>query len=145
RLERVLRRRVTKLTLTSNRTVFASWRERRQPSGERGVELRLHRHFLGAEDHVLAALADLGTGAAAARSHARAALRAWWSSLEHPEAPRTPRPARLRPRGRAHDLELLLRTVQADHFAEVAASITWSRGSGAPRRRTIRLGSWDHR
>lgn len=146
RLEQKLGRRVTKLTLTANRTVFASWRERRQADGEHAVELRLHRHFLDADDQVLEALANLGSGVGAARRRARAALRTWWTGLDHPEVPPSAaRPVRIRTRGQSHDLEPLLRAVQADHFPEIAAAISWSRGSHAPRRRTIRLGSWDQR
>lgn len=141
----VLQRRVVKLTLTANRTVFASWRERRLPNGESAVELRLHRHFLDARESVLAALAGLGSPAAEGRRAARQALRAWWSSFEHHDTPQSPRRLRLRPQGRAHDLESLLTRVQVEHFPNLSAAISWSRGTGAPRRRTIRLGSWDHR
>lgn len=136
---------MTKLTLTSNRTVFASWREQRRPDGERVVELRLHRHFLEAEDAVLHALSGLGSVVAADRTRARSMLRAWWRGLEHAQAPTVTRSVRIRSRGRAHDLEPLLRAVQAEHFPEIAAAISWSRGSNAKRQRTIRLGSWDHR
>jgi hypothetical protein len=145
RLEVVLQRRVAKLTLTANRTVFASWRERRLPRGESAVELRLHRRFLEAQESVLVALAGLGSPVAEGRRVARQALRAWWSSFEHHDTPHTPRRLHLRPQGRVHDLESLLEIVQAEHFPDISAAISWSRSTSAPRRRTIRLGSWDQR
>ena len=115
-----------------------------RPEGD-GFVVRLHRVFGEAPEEVRHAVARwLAVGRRARK--ASAVLDAWIEEI-------TPRlqPARrdpLRPRGRAHDLEVLRDELVAGELHDLAAGaaippVTWGRRGKRRPRRTLQLGSFD--
>ncbi|MBM4379989.1 MAG: hypothetical protein FJ086_11950 [Deltaproteobacteria bacterium] len=126
-----------RLAVTDNRSTMVSFR--RNPSG---LQLRLHHMFLDAPPHVVEALADY---AGRGRRKAGAVLDGYIRERDgHIRRVRT-RDERLQPLGRCFDLRELYARVNAAHFGgAVQASIGWARTPARRRRRTIRLGVYEH-
>lgn len=126
-----------KLSITDNRSTMVSFRRR---SGL--LSMRVHHMFLGAPTSVLNALADYAwrgspssgrviDGYVAAQ---RAAIR------------RQPRTAKKGiARGQCYDLQALFDAINAAHFdGQVRATIRWGKRPLRRRRKSIRLGVYDH-
>ncbi|MCA2980032.1 MAG: hypothetical protein INH41_25765 [Myxococcaceae bacterium] len=126
------------LSVHDNRSTMVSFR--REPPL---LRLRVHHLFLSAPPPVIAALADYaGRGKRAAgqalddfiaerQSHIRAQPRAR---------------AALQARGKTFDLEEIFERLNRLYFQDtIRAHIGWGRNSGKRRRKSIRLGVYDHR
>jgi hypothetical protein len=126
-----------RLVVHDNRSTMVSFR---RDSGL--LHYRVHHMFLDAPDDVveaLAAFAGPGRGMAARRREAGGRIDAY--VREHKARIGEPRPARVEPRGRVHDLEAIYRRLNAEQFEDrVEARITWGPNRGGPRRRTIKTG-----
>ena len=141
---RLGRRRLAGLVLTDNRSVLLS--AARETDG--AVRMRLHHGFVAAGDEILAAVAAFAGGARGEnRRRALAAMRQHIDGLRRDEAALAPRPLPVRPRGEVYDLEAIRDAVTDARFGgKLRPPITWGRWSALRgRRRTIRLGSYDHR
>ena len=126
------------LSVHDNRSTMVSFR--RQPPL---LKVRVHHMFLDAPDHVVAAIAAYaGKGAreagqvlddyiAARQEHIRALPR---------------KPAALEPRGECFDLQAIFEDLNHRFFqGGIRARIGWGRQTGRRRRKTIRLGVYDHK
>lgn len=125
-----------RLTVHDNRSTMVSFQR-----GREGVRYRVHHMFLDAPEEMVQALAAFsGRGR---RGQAGRRIDAWVRAHRARIAP--PRPARVEPRGRHHDLRVILDRLNAEHFAgAVEARIGWGfRGRGR-RRRTIKTGVYLH-
>ncbi len=126
-----------RLTVHDNRSTMVSFR--RRPGV---VHYRVHHMFLEAPEDViraLAAFAGQARGRAARRRAAGSRIDAYVRTHRGRIAP--PRPARVDPRGRHHDLQAIFDRVNAEHFGgAVAARIGWGTWRGGARRRTIKTG-----
>jgi hypothetical protein len=127
-----------RLSVTDNRSTMISFR--RAPSA---LRLRLHHMFLDAPDPVLQAVADY---AGRGRSQAGRVLDDF-IKREQPRIrqERDDSDERFSPEGRFFHLEEI-RDVLNDRFFQggVRASIGWGRAPGRRRRKSIRLGVYDH-
>ncbi|MEN9797778.1 MAG: hypothetical protein RL653_1474 [Pseudomonadota bacterium] len=126
-----------RLAVTDNRSTMVSYKR-----GAGGLHLRLHHMFLDAPAHVVEALAEY---AGRGRRKAGAVLDAYIRE----KGPRIRRTRtgdeRLEPRGRCFDLRALFDRVNAAHFGGgIQADIGWGRTPARRRRRTIRLGVYEH-
>lgn len=126
------------LAVHDNRSTMISFR--RQPPL---VRIRVHHMFLDAPETVVKSIADYaGRGKHAAGTvlddyiaEQQALIRAY---------PR--RETVLEPRGRCFDLQELYERINAEHFGgEIVARIGWGRLPGKRRRKSIRLGVYDHK
>jgi len=126
-----------RLAVTDNRGTMVSFRR-----GAAGLQLRLHHMFLDAPAHVVEAIADY---AGRGRRKAGVVLDAYIRERDgHIRRVRT-RDERLEPRGRCFDLRELYARVNDAHFGgAIQASIGWARTPARRRRRTIRLGVYEH-
>ena len=127
-----------RLSVTDNRSTMVSFR--RAPTA---LRLRLHHMFLDAPAPVVRAVADY-----AGRGHRRAGrLLDDFVRREQPRI-RQHRDARdevLSPRGRTYDLREIFDALNDVHFqGGVRATIGWGRAPGRRRRKSIRLGVYDH-
>jgi hypothetical protein len=106
------------------------------------LHYRVHHMFLDAPREVvgaLAAFAGPGRSMAARRRGAGERIDAY--VREHRARIGEPRPARLEPRGRVHDLQDIFDRLNAEHFERrVEARIGWGPNRGGRRRRTIKTG-----
>jgi len=119
------------VTLTRNRVRFLSFHVRH------GVcRLRINADFLEADDDVLDAVA---AWVSQPRQRCPAPIRAFIATRAPTHG--TPRRTVLRPLGRHHDLDALMRVVNETHFTGlVRTAITWGRPSHKRRAHTRRLG-----
>jgi hypothetical protein len=145
------------VVLTDNRRRILSAGTNPQRPGR--LRVRLHRSFLLAEDELLALVADFVTGRlqGARRRQAVTAFREHFERHAWPEdSPPAPRRVRLRPSGSHFDLEEMRDRLIAHYFRDETflpagrpPAITWGRWPSTtrrrPRRRTLRLGSYDAR
>ena len=126
-----------RLSVTDNRSTMVSFR--RAPST---LRLRVHHMFLDAPEPVVQAIADY-----AGRGHASAG-----PVLDDYIRGRQPlirqegrRDADLNPRGRCFDLQAMFDQLNHAHFQRgIQAKIGWGRMPGKRRRKSIRLGVYDH-
>ncbi|MBI5014549.1 MAG: hypothetical protein HZB55_03545 [Deltaproteobacteria bacterium] len=123
---------------TDNRTVYLSVR----PAKGVGWVLRLHRAFQGAPGRVWRSIqAFLRTGRRASLGPARAHFESWRAGA--PPAGAVARRARLRPSGRAYDLEALaVPLLGLPHLGSLPpVGLSWGIRR-SPGRRSVRLGSY---
>ncbi len=128
------------LAVTDNRCSLISARK------ERGTwKLRLHHLFLGCDEATEEALAHFALGRRP-KTTARV-LDAWIAAHAHrvrvdPAAgPRAPAP----PKGRHHDLQAIFDRLNAEYFdGRIVARIGWGRWPGRRRRRSMKMGAYDH-
>jgi predicted SprT family Zn-dependent metalloprotease len=125
-----------RLTVHDNRSTMVSFRR-----GDGGVHFRVHHMFLDAPEEVVRAL--VGFAGRGHRAPAARRIDAWVRSHRARIAP--PRPARVNPRGRHHDLEAIFDRLNAEHFdGAVDARIGWGFTRRRRRRRTIKTGVYLH-
>ncbi len=126
-----------RLTVHDNRSTMVSYR---RGGGE--VHYRVHHMFLGAPEDVISALASFAgnrRGVAARRREAGARIDTF--VRVHREHIAAPRHMPLQPRGRAHDLKLILDRLNAVHFGgAIDARIGWGPVRLGRRRRTVKTG-----
>jgi hypothetical protein len=126
-----------RLVVHDNRSTMVSFRRVGQL-----LHYRVHHMFLDAPREVvnaLAAFAGPGRGMAARRRDAGSRIDAY--VREHRARIGAPRPARLEPRGRVHDLRVIFDRLNREHFDDmVEARIGWGPNRGGRRRRTIKTG-----
>jgi hypothetical protein len=127
-----------RLAVTDNRSTMVSFRR-----ATNVLRLRLHHMFLEAPEHVLQAVADY-----AGRGHRRSGeildefIRGSQPLIRQE---RTVGEFDLDPRGRCFDLKAMFDKLNAAHFdGRIEANIGWGRMSPKRRRRSIRLGVYDH-
>ena len=126
-----------RLVVHDNRSTMVSFRRR---GG--ALHYRVHHMFLDAPQpvvHALATFAGPGRGMAARRRDAGGRIDAY--VRQHRARIAEPRPARVEPRGRVHDLQAIFDRVNAEQFEGVVeARIGWGPNRGRGRRRTIKTG-----
>ncbi len=125
------------LAVHDNRSTMLSYRK--QPPL---LRIRAHHMFLDAPDPVVRAIADYaGRGQAAAGS----VIDDYIARSQDTIAALPRRPKLLESRGRCHDLQALFDELNQLHFeGKIAARIGWGRHTRRLRRRSIRLGVYDH-
>lgn len=127
-----------RLSVTDNRSTMVSFR--RAPGS---LRLRLHHMFLDAPTRVVNAVADY-----AGRGQRRAGmvLDDYIRDLQPLiRRERHRRESELNPRGRCFDLQDIFTRMNEAHFqGSIQARIGWARMSGKRRRKSIRLGVYDH-
>ena len=126
-----------RLSVTDNRSTMVSFR--RAPSA---LRLRLHHMFLDAPERVVEAIADYaGRGHPAAGPVLDDYIRGRQPLIRQDGR----RDSELNPRGRCFDLEAILARVNHEQFqSSIAAKIGWGRMPRRRRRKSIRLGVYDH-
>jgi hypothetical protein len=126
-----------RLVVHDNRSTMVSFR-RLDPF----LHYRVHHMFLDAPRevvHALASFAGSGRGMAARRRQAGERIDAY--VREHRARIADPRPGRLDPRGRVHDLKTIFDRLNAVNFGGVVdARIGWGPNRGRGRRHTIKTG-----
>ena len=126
-----------RLVVHDNRSTMVSFQR-----GDGVLRYRVHHMFLDAPHDVvtaLAAFAGSGRLTASRRREAGGLIDAYVRL--HRARIGEPRPARIEPRGRVHDLQAIFDRVNAEHFGgEVQARIGWGPNRGRGRRRTIKTG-----
>ncbi len=127
-----------RLSVTDNRSTMVSFR--RAPNA---LRLRLHHMFLDAPEHVIQAIANY-----AGRGHRRSGgvlddfIRGQQPRIRQE---RTEGDADLEPRGQCFDLQAMFAKINEAHFeSRIEATIGWGRMPQKRRRRSIRLGVYDH-
>lgn len=127
-----------RLAVTDNRSTMVSFQ--RSPSG---LRLRIHHMFLDAPPEVVQALADYaGRGSERASALIDGYIRA---RQERIRATRNSNSGPLEPRGRCFDLSQVFDSLNGRFFGgEIRARIGWGRAPGKRRRKSIRLGVYDH-
>lgn len=127
-----------KLAVTDNRSTMVSFRR-----GGNALQLRLHHMFLDAPEPVVRAVADY-----AGRGHRTAGvLLDEYIRGQQPRIRQVRREsdADLNPLGRCFDLQALYNGVNANFFGDnIQARIGWGRMPPRRRRKSIRLGVYDH-
>lgn len=126
-----------RLAVTNNRSTMVSFRRR---PGE--LSLRLHHMFLSAPDEVVRAVAEYaGKGRAQAGRVIDDYIRVQQRQVPPPQR----KPGALVARGRCHDLQALFDELNQRFFqGSVQARIGWGRAWARRRRRSIRLGVYEH-
>ncbi len=126
------------LTVHDNRSTMVSFR-RKPPV----LQLRLHHMFLEAPEVVVVALAEY---AGRNKRAAGTVIDDYIASHEqHIREQRTPT-APLEARGDCYDLQVIFNDLNTRLFqAGIQATIGWGRHSGRRRKRSIRLGVYDHK
>ena len=126
-----------RLVVHDNRSTMVSFRRERSL-----LHYRIHHMFLDAPQEVVRALATFAApsrGMAARRREAGSRIDAY--VREHRSRIAEPRPARVEPRGRVHDLQAIYDHLNARFFeGTVQARIGWGPNRGHGRRRTIKTG-----
>lgn len=126
------------LTVHDNRSTMVSFR--RQPPV---LKIRAHHMFLDAPPHVVRAIADY---AGHGRTAAGGVLDDYIATRNGTIAVLPRKPTPLESRGRCFDLQELFNAVNAAHFENgITARIGWGRDTTGRRRRSIRLGVYDHK
>lgn len=127
-----------RLSVTDNRSTMVSFRR-----AANALQLRLHHMFLDAPEPVVRAVAD----------YAGRGLRGAGSVLDDYIRGMQPRIRQFRretdqdlnPRGRCFDLQRMFDAVNREHFQNaIQARIGWGRMPPRRRRKSIRLGVYDH-
>lgn len=126
------------LTVHDNRSTMISFR--RQPPL---LKIRAHHMFLDAPQAVVKAIADYaGRGRTGAGTELDDYIAAQQKRIRAFPAKATP----LEARGQCFDLQALYEAVNAAHFDDaIDARIGWGRQTGKRRRKSIRLGVYDHK
>ncbi len=126
-----------RLSVTDNRSTMVSYS--RQTGG---LSLRIHHMFLDAPETILRALADY-----AGRGHIRAGrvLDGYIRAQEGRIRTERRRTNELKPRGRCFDLHEIFADLNQRFFqGTIRAKVGWGRSVSRRRRKTIRLGVYDH-
>jgi hypothetical protein len=126
------------LTVHDNRSTMISFR--RQPPL---LKIRAHHMFLDAPAEVVRSIAEY---AGQGKPSAGAALDDYIARQQQliRAFPRKPTP--LESRGECFDLQALLEQVNTEHFeGKIVARIGWGRHTSKRRRKSIRLGVYDHK
>jgi hypothetical protein len=131
--------RPVRLHVTDNRSTMVSFRRVREH-----LVLRLHYMFLDAPAEVIRAVADYsGRGARGAGLLIDAFVREHSAAIRIGESSRAG--ARLSGRGRVYDLHAIYARLNSRFFdGAIDARIGWGRAGPSRRRRTIRMGVYDH-
>lgn len=126
------------LTIHDNRSTMLSFR--RQPPL---LQIRIHHMFLDAPSEVVASIADYtGRG----RKEAGARIDDFVARQQEKIRALPHRPSTLEPRGRCFDLAEVFERINRLHFENaISARIGWGRNTSRRRRRSIRLGVYDHK
>jgi hypothetical protein len=126
------------LTVHDNRSTMISFR-RQTPL----VRIRVHHMFLDAPAEVVKSIADYaGRGKQTAGGVLDEYIAAQQALIRAYPRKETP----LESRGRCFDLQELFDRINAEHFGnEIVARIGWGRTPGRRRRKSIRLGVYDHK
>lgn len=127
-----------RLSVTDNRSTMVSFRR-----ASAGLKLRLHHMFLDAPVPVVEAIADY---AGRGRRRAGAVLDEYIRTLQPLiRRERHDQEAVLNPRGRCFDLQAIFTQLNDTYFqGRIQAQIGWGRTPGKRRRKSIRLGVYDH-
>ena len=126
-----------RLAVTDNRSTMVSFRRRPE-----GLVVRLHHMFLEAPDTVVVAVAEY---ASKGRRQASKLLDDFIREQQRVVTPRPRKPGELKARGKCHDLKELFDGLNQTFFqGGVQARIGWGRAWAKRRRRSIRLGVYDH-
>lgn len=127
-----------RLAITDNRSTMVSFRR-----GPRTLQLRLHHMFLEAPEQILQAVADYAwKGKREAGPMLDEYIR---RQQERIRLERTLEENELEPRGTFYDLQVLFDEINAAHFDnKIRARIGWGRAGPRRRRKSIRLGVYDH-
>jgi len=126
-----------RLSVTDNRSTMVSFR--RSPAA---LRLRVHHMFLDAPDRVVRAIADYaGRGSRSAGPVLDDYIRGRQPLIRQEGRSEN----ELNPRGRCFDLKAVFDRVNREQFRSgVAAKIGWGRMPRRRRRKSIRLGVYDH-
>lgn len=126
-----------RLSVTDNRSTMVSFRRLHS-----SLRLRLHHMFLDAPDEVIRALADYaGRGRPKAGNVLDSYIRGQQPKIRKERGAG----AALNPRGRCFDLQPMFDRLNAEFFENaIQAKIGWGRMPGGRRRKSIRLGVYDH-
>ncbi|MDQ3264177.1 MAG: hypothetical protein M3Y59_11030 [Myxococcota bacterium] len=127
-----------RLSVTDNRSTMVSFRR-----ASNGLRLRLHHMFLEAPEHVVQAIADY---AGRGKRHAGDVLDDFIRGRQPLiRQHRHDGEGELDPRGQCFDLQEIFQTLNARFFQDgIQARIGWGRMPGKRRRKSIRLGVYDH-
>jgi hypothetical protein len=125
-----------RLSVTDNRSTMVSFRR-----AQSSLRLRVHHMFLDAPERVVRAIADY-----AGRGHHHAGpVLDDYIKVRQPLIRDTTRPCELDPRGRFFDLQAVLDRLNRTYFqGTIQARIGWGRMPPKRRRKSIRLGVYDH-
>ena len=131
--------RPVRLVVTDNRSTMLSYRR------SEVLTLRLHHMFLEAPEPVVRAIAEYaGRGGKRAGQLIDAYVRAHGDAIRCPQYAARPSPA-LVARGETWNLQEFYDHLNARWFeARIEARIGWGRAASGRRRRTIRMGVYDH-
>lgn len=126
------------LSVHDNRSTMVSFR--RQPPL---LKVRVHHMFLDAPDHVVTAIADYaGRGVRGAGQ----VLDDFIASQQERIRAMPKKPSALEARGQCFDLQALFDDLNHRYFqGGIRARIGWGRQTGRRRRKSIRLGVYDHK
>lgn len=128
---------MVRLVVNDNRSTMVSYH---REQGE--LTLRLHHMFLDAPEPVVKALADY---AGRGRRHAGQLIDAFVQDSEEKIRAGTRRPDALQSVGKCFDLHQIFARLNQTHFqGGIRARIGWGRGVTRRRRKSIRLGVYDH-
>jgi hypothetical protein len=126
-----------RLVVNDNRSTMVSFQRE-----DGGLTLRLHHLFLDAPDDVVRALADY---AGRGRRRAGKTIDAYVQAREERIRAVARRPDTLKPAGKCFDLQAIFGRLNVLHFQDgIRARIGWGRSIGRRRRKSIRLGVYDH-
>lgn len=126
-----------RLVVNDNRSTMVSYQ---RESGE--LTLRLHHMFLDAPEDVIQALADY---AGRGKRRAGKVIDAYVAVSEEKIRAASRRPDALQPVGKCFDLQEIFERLNQTHFQDgIRARIGWGRGVTRRRRKSIRLGVYDH-
>jgi hypothetical protein len=127
-----------RLSVTDNRSTMVSFRR-----STASLRLRLHHMFLDAPERVVRAIADYaGRGRRGAGPVLDDYIRGRQPLIR---VERTDQEAELEPRGRCFDLQDIFDRLNERFFqGGISAEIGWGRMPGKRRRKSIRLGVYDH-
>ncbi len=126
------------LSVHDNASTMMSFR--RQPPL---LKVRLHHMFLDAPERVVTAVVEY---AARGRRHAGPVIDEFIASRQERIRDKAQRSIALSSRGRCFDLQGIFDALNEAHFQSgIRARIGWGRASARRRRRSIRLGVYDHK
>jgi hypothetical protein len=127
-----------RLSVTDNRSTMVSFR--RAPSS---LRLRVHHMFLDAPQGVVRAIADYaGRGRRGAGPVLDDFIRGCQPKIRQV---RSEKEGELQPLGDCFDLQEIFNRINEEHFqGGISAKIGWGRMPGKRRRKSIRLGVYDH-